>query len=123
MPTVSVYFPSGAAVRAEVAMDQASRQHGLMGRSSVPDGTGMLFDMERVARHTIWMAGTLVPLDVVFFDPSFTVVEVVERAVPLDRRPRGGLAPSRYLLEVPGGWTARHGVVVGQRAAIVRPPA
>lgn len=122
MQTVTVYFPSGATVRAELATDQASRQHGLMGRRSLPDGTGMLFDMGRVDRHAFWMAGTLVPLDMVFFDTAFGVVDVVERAVPLSRVPRGGRAASRYALEVPGGWAARHGVAVGQRASLVRPP-
>ncbi len=122
MQPVAVYFPSGARVLAEVAADQAARQHGLMGRRAVPEGTGMLFDFGRPDRHAFWMEGTLVPLDMVFFDPSFTVVDVVKGARPLDRSAYGGRVSSRYVLEVAGGWADRHRVSVGDRVVVFRLP-
>ena len=122
MQAVAVYFPSGAYVRAEVAADQAARQRGLTGRRAVPEDTGMLFDFGRSAPHRFWMEGTLVPLDMVFFGPDYAVVHVVKSARPLDRSTYGGRVSSRYVLEVAGGWVDRHGVTVGQRAAVFRLP-
>ena len=51
----------------EVASTPAQRERGLMGRRSVPPGTGMLFtypDAEDWGGY--WMKDTLVPLDIAF---------------------------------------------------------
>lgn len=122
MATVTVYFPAGATVRAELAADPESRARGLSGRASVPDGTGMLFDMETEARSPFWMAGARVPLDLVFINADHRVVEVVERARPGDVSLLGATYPARYVLEVPGGWVARNGVAVGCGVVVVRSP-
>jgi len=119
---VAVYFPSGASVRAELAQSPEAIRRGLSGRAQVPDGTGMLFDMGRTAPHRFWMRDTRVGLDMIFLDAGRAVVGVVERAAPLDPTPRGVAAPSRYVLEVPAGWSDRHGVAVGQRAELVALP-
>jgi uncharacterized protein len=114
---VAVYFPSGARVLAELVTTRPDIERGLMFRPSVPDGTGMLFDMGRVAVHRFWMANTLVSLDMIFIAPGGRIVGIVERAVPQDTALRGVDVPSRYVLEVPGGWSARNGVEAWQRVA------
>jgi uncharacterized membrane protein (UPF0127 family) len=68
------------------------------------------------------MKDTLVPLDMVFIGLRGQVVGIVENAVPLDEQLYGVRTPSRYVLEVPGGWCARNGVVAGQRVTVVRVP-
>jgi len=120
---VAVYSPSGARVLAELADRPETILRGLAGRAAVPDGTGMPFDMGFSAPHRFWMRDTLVALDMVFLSPDGTVVGVVERAAPGDPALRGVDAPSRYVLEVPAGWCARHGVAVGQRVEVVALPA
>jgi uncharacterized protein len=119
---VAVYFPTGARVLAEVVSRPEEIYRGLMYRQVVSEGTGMLFDMGSVAQHRFWMKDTLVPLDMLFLDPGMTVVGIVESATPYDHTLRGVKAPSRYVLEVPGGWCARHGVRTGQRVEVVRLP-
>ena len=78
--------------------------------------------MGSVARHRFWMRDTWVGLDMIFLDPEGVVVGIVERAAPRDPSLRGVDAPSRYVLEVAAGWSARHGVAVGQRAQVVTLP-
>ncbi len=120
---VSVSFPSGARVLAELVTTRQDIERGLGRRSSVPDGTGMLFDMGRLFAHRFWMADTWVPLDMVFIEPKYRlVVGIVADAHPMDPTLVGVEAPSRYVLEVPGGWCARNGVAVGQRVSVVRTP-
>lgn len=119
---VSVFFPSGARVLAELVTEPEDIRRGLMHRPVVLDGTGMLFDMGRTAPHRFWMKDTLVPLDMVFIDREWAIVGIVEGAIPHDVMLRGVAAPSRYVLEVPGGWCARNDVAVGQGVAVVRTP-
>lgn len=104
-----------AAVEVEVAADAASRARGLMGRTDLPDGRGMLFIFPEEADHVFWMKGTPLPLDMIFVAPDGRIVGVVEGAEPLTETPRRAGARSRYVLEVPGGWTRRAGVDTGGR--------
>ena len=101
-------------VRAEVARDNAA---GLMGRTELPEGQGMLFDMGQNSMHRFWMKGVPIPLDIVFLfsrGPSEAIVSgVVENAQPQSETFHWG--SGRWVLEVPGGWTVRHGVRAGQR--------
>lgn len=83
----------------------------------------MLFDMGTLFAHRFWMADTWVPLDLVFIEPKYRfIVGIVADARPMDPTLVGVKAPSRYVLEVPGGWCARNGVAVGQRVSVVRVP-
>ncbi len=107
-------------VDAEVAATSDARTRGLMWRESLPPGQGMLFIFpgpEEVL--AFWMRNTLIPLDLVFINAAGRVVGVVENAVPhsLVRRQVG--VPSRYVLEVPGGWCQQHGIKRGASARFV----
>ena len=73
----------------EVADTTPLRTRGLMWRTDLPEGTGMLF---------------------IF--PS-EVVGVVQWAEPRTITSRAVGKPSLYVLEVPGGWTSRNGVRTG----------
>lgn len=59
---------------AEVADDQGSRSRGLMCRSEVPPGAGMIFQFGGPTSGSFWMFNTYVPLDILYFDQSGRVV-------------------------------------------------
>jgi uncharacterized membrane protein (UPF0127 family) len=84
-----------------------------MWRSALPEGTGMLFIFPTEAVQSFWMRNTLIPLDMVFIDHRLRVVGVVQWAEPHTLNSRTVGKPSVYVLEVPGGWTARNGVRAG----------
>jgi hypothetical protein len=104
-------------VRAELARDNAA---GLMGRTELPEGQGMLFDMGQNSMHRFWMKGVPIALDIVFLfsrGPSEAIVSsVVENAQPQSETFHWG--SGRWVLEVPGGWAARHSIRVGQRVDV-----
>jgi uncharacterized membrane protein (UPF0127 family) len=100
-------------VSVEIADTQALRTRGLMWRSALPDGTGMLFIFPTETVQSFWMRNTLIPLDMVFIDQRLRVVGVVQWAEPRTLTSRTVGKPSVYVLEVPGGWTARNGVRAG----------
>jgi uncharacterized membrane protein (UPF0127 family) len=112
--------PSGrsTAVEAEVARRPDELERGLMFRESLAAGRGMLFVFPETAEHVFWMKNTLVSLDMLFIDERGSVVGLVERAEPLTTLGRTAGAPSRYVLEVPGGFAAERGIRVGDRVRI-----
>lgn len=122
MRPILVYFPSGDVVRAELVTAPDEILRGLMYRTNVPDGTGMLFDQGETSVHRIWMKNCLVPLDLIFIGTDRVIVGIVPDAAPGDLTERGVERESRYVLEVPGGWCAKNRVDVGQRVTIVMPP-
>ncbi len=104
-----------ASVRVELARTDDERRQGLMFRRSLPDDAGMLFFFDESADHAFWMRNTFIPLDMIFVDDGGRIVGIVERATPHSDEPRGVGAPSRYVLEVNGGWASAHGVAKGDR--------
>lgn len=121
LPTAAVSFPDAAGaprVDVELALTQHDITKGLMYRASMPEDRGMLFRLQERRDHAFWMQNTCIPLDMLFVDDDGTIVGVVEGAEPLTESERSVGCPSRYVLEVNGGWTRRHGVRAGQRLGL-----
>lgn len=108
-------------VRAEVAGTPEVREKGLMDRSSVPDGTGMLFVFPRVEERSFWMKDTHVALDIAFFGDSNQVISI-RQMEPLDESLTDSGGPTSLALEVRQGWFGDQGIEVGAVADIVFGP-
>jgi uncharacterized membrane protein (UPF0127 family) len=108
-------------VHAEVANTSALRSRGLMNRTEVPDGTGMLFvfDGERV--RSFWMQNTYVPLDVAFIDSNFEIVDIQQMEAE-STEIHAGARPAMFALEVRQGWFAEKGITVGDRCDLIFSP-
>lgn len=113
-----------AAFAVEISDTDAERERGLMFRTDLPRGSGMLFvyDSPRHARY--WMKNTLIPLDIMFFDAAGVLKVVAAEARPQDPTPIDGGPGTAYVLEVNGGLAAPLGLVPGTRlrAADMAPP-
>jgi uncharacterized membrane protein (UPF0127 family) len=101
-------------VAVEVARTEAERARGLMFRTSLAAGAGMLFVFDETGDHPFWMKNTLVPLDMIFIDDVGRITGVAARAVPGSLEPRSG-GPSRYVLEVNAGWAEANGIAAGDQ--------
>jgi uncharacterized membrane protein (UPF0127 family) len=99
----------------EVASTPSAMERGLMYRTSLPEDSGMLFVFADDADHSFWMKNTLIPLDMLFIARDGRIVGIHPSAVPLSTAPISVGTPSALVLEVNGGWTARHGVRAGDR--------
>jgi uncharacterized membrane protein (UPF0127 family) len=121
---VIVETRSGAhhAVTVELARTDAERARGLMERRELAPDAGMLFLFEETAEHPFWMKNTLIPLDMIFISDDGRISGIVARAVPGDLSPRTAGGPSRYVLEVAGGWAEAHGVAAGDRVRFENVP-
>jgi hypothetical protein len=114
-PAVVLTTAGGDEVRVlvEVVRTPRERARGLMYRQHLPPDRGMLFLFEQEEIQSFWMKNTLIPLDMVFIRRDMTVAGIVENAEPRTTSSRRVDAPSIYVLEVNGGWTAARGVRAG----------
>lgn len=99
--------------KVEWAKTWPQKARGLMYRKDMAIDHGMLLDYDPPQAASIWMKNTLIPLDMIFIDDTGRIVGIVERAEPKTLTARGVNEPSRYVLEVNGGWSAAHGVAKG----------
>ncbi|BDG07358.1 DUF192 domain-containing protein [Anaeromyxobacter paludicola] len=115
--------PSGRSSRVdlEVARTLEERNRGLMFRERLDANAGMLFVFESEDQHSFWMKNTYIPLDLVFIDEMGEITGVVEEAEPHSLAPMSG-GPSRYVIEVNGGWCEAHGVRTGDRVRLENLP-
>lgn len=103
-------------VEVEVAHTPDSRERGLMWRESLNEGEGMLFLFPLEGVQSFWMRNTFIPLDILFINEAMEVVGISENAEPLTHTGRSVGRPSRYVLEVPAGWSRAKGIRAGSKA-------
>src|SRR5437879_10662025 len=84
---VAVIRGPGAAVEVslEVAATPAERERGLMYRTSLAEGRGMLFVFDADGNQSFWMKNTLIPLDLLFIARDGTVVGIHANATQIGR--------------------------------------
>ena len=96
-----------------VADDAAERAQGLMNVPEMPTMNGMLFVYEAPQAASFWMRNTLISLDMIFAAPDGTILNIHDRAVPLDETSIAGGDGVMYVLEINGGLAQRLGIAPG----------
>ena len=123
LATTSIQFESGPSVSVEIARSEDETSRGLMYRTSMPEGRGMMFAFGMAARreHVFWMRNTCIPLDMMFIDNDGTIVGIEENVPTLDDTERSCGCTSTHVLEVNAGWSRRHAVKPGQKVKLPLP--
>ena len=101
--------------KVEVAASAPERATGLMNRTSLAAGEGMIFVFPQPKTVMMWMKDTLIPLDMFFIDSDGKVFNIAENAKPMDETiiPSRGVAA--YVLELAGGEAKRLKLAVGDK--------
>lgn len=96
----------------EVAATEASRNQGLMYRTSLGHNQGMLFVFEESSLSCFWMKNTLIPLSIAFIDEQGKIINIMDmQPHSLDNHcPKASM---RYALEMPQGWFHKLGIGSG----------
>lgn len=97
----------------EIADTDETRALGLMHRERMARSAGMLFIYDRPTAPSFWMRNTLIPLDMIFVDPTGRVSHLHHQAVPLDETPIPGGENVLMVLEINGGLARALGLSVG----------
>ncbi|MBO9657093.1 MAG: DUF192 domain-containing protein [Agrobacterium tumefaciens] len=98
---------------AELALDNAQREQGLMFRKSMPPESGMLFDFGMSRDVAMWMRNTLIPLDMLFIARDGRITHIHENAVPHSEAIISSRGPVNFVLELNGGTAKRYGIKPG----------
>jgi len=109
----------------ELAKTPEERERGLSNRSKLCDQCGMLFIFENDDYHSFWMKDTLIPLDIIWLDKDWRVVDFVGFIQPQGTRTDKELPIyqpqklARYVLELPGGTVKKiRGFKIGSQVKI-----
>jgi hypothetical protein len=101
-------------IDAELAQTAEEREIGLMFRTSLGAGEGMLFAFGRPGEQCFWMKNTLIPLDVAFIADDGAIVNI-DRMKPQTLDSHCSAKPVRFVLEMNDGWFAKRGIKAGQK--------
>jgi uncharacterized membrane protein (UPF0127 family)/Skp family chaperone for outer membrane proteins len=116
LPTTAMQIGSKT-YQLEIAGDQASREHGLMERNTLPADHGMIFVFSAASEQNFWMHHTRFPLDIIYVGANGRVVSIKtmkpydETAVPSD-------GEAKYAIELNAGQAATTGLKPGDPVKI-----
>lgn len=99
----------------EIAETPQEKSLGLMFRTELPDGRGMLFPYGAPQDVTMWMRNTYIPLDMVFIRGDGVVYRIERRTEPMSERIISSQGPVTAVLEIAGGAADRMGLKPGDR--------
>lgn len=101
-------------IRATVADTREARARGLSGRDELLSTHGLLFVFEESDFHGFWMKEMRFPIDIIWINDSFVVVDIEENVspstFPKTFEPR---RPARFVVEVNANFADSFGIEVG----------
>ncbi|WP_428149213.1 DUF192 domain-containing protein [Brevundimonas sp.] len=103
----------------EIADDEPERERGLMFRPPLADDRGMLFEFPDSAERSFWMRNTPSSLDIIYIDPTGSIVSIAHHATPYSEAPLPSNGAANGVLEVRAGLTEQIGAKPGDK--IVHP--
>ena len=99
-------------ITVELARSRREMTKGFMGRTNIPDGTGMLFVFKKDQKIAFWMKDTPTPLSIAFISASGEICETRDMT-PCSEASVEASQPVRYALEVPQGWFKKNNIGPG----------
>jgi len=109
---------NASTVYVEIADTPQAEETGLMYRTSLAEDSGMLFVFDGDWQRSFWMKNTPLPLDMVFVNSQFDIVDINHNATPESEAVFTSKAPCKYVVEVNGGYCNAHGITIGDKIRI-----
>lgn len=103
----------------EIADDDPERARGLMYRPPLDDDRGMLFQFPQPAEQSFWMRNTPSSLDILYIDPTGSIVSIAHHTTPYSESPIPSNGAANGVLELRAGRAEEIGAKPGDK--IVHP--
>ena len=103
-------------VNVEVADTPQKQSQGLMFRENMKWDHGMLFIFDNETILSFWMKDTLIPLDMIFVDKTFRIINIIDNTLPCNIEPCPDYSsekPVKYVLEVNAGFVETNDIEAG----------
>ncbi len=128
MKKVWVTFrPVNVSILAEKADTREKIDQGLMFRDSLGEKEGMFFYLSYNAYHPFWMFNTKIPLEIIFLNENFSIIDIIEMDPCSDsgnetRMPNCTIYfskwPALYAIEVNQNFSKKYGIKEGDIAEV-----
>jgi uncharacterized membrane protein (UPF0127 family) len=105
----------------EIAETPDAHARGLMFRTCLKDGYGMLFVFEDEDIRSFWMKNTLISLDIIYLNKDRQVVDLHSSVPPCRSDPCPSYTsalPARFVLEIKGGTASKLKLKIGDKIFI-----
>lgn len=106
-------------LKVEIADTPEKQARGLMFRTKLSEGMGMLFIFDIERTQSFWMKNTFIPLDIGYFNKDRVLIDVqqMDPVKSIIEVPKSYIssAPAKYALEVPKGWFKKSNTVKGMK--------
>ena len=97
----------------QLALDNASREEGLMKQTHLEGDKGMLFVFPHAQRVAFWMKNTSIPLSIAYISSNGRIVEIHDMTPFSETSLLSSSGNIVYALEVPRDWFSKNGVLAG----------
>ncbi len=104
----------------DIAETQQEQTRGLSGREKLEEGKGMLFIFGLPGEHGFWMKDMKFAIDIIWINEDKKIIYIKKNAQP-ESYPSVFVpkSNSKYVLEVPGGFSEKNGIKEGDAVDIV----
>lgn len=106
----------------ELAVTRKDQARGLMFRKTMESRAGMFFIFDGEELRHFWMKNTLIPLDIIFIDSNFIIVDIHKGASPLDETIISSRKPAQYVLEINAGKADECRMRKGTKTKLLKTP-
>lgn len=116
---IAIYTAGGKTIPLRVELAETTEQHaqGFMKRTSIPEGSGMLFIFSADQIMSFWMKDTPSPLSIAYIDSRGRIRDIFDMT-PFSLASVQSTSSVRYALEVPQGWFDKMGITIGDTVSI-----
>ena len=100
-------------INTEIASTDIEKARGLMFRPEMPENNGMLFLMDYEGPQSFYMRNTIIPLDIIYVNSKFEIVDIYKNTNILDETSLPSAAPAKYVVEINAGLCDKYNIDVG----------
>lgn len=99
----------------QIAATPEQKRTGLMFRTQMPAGEGMLFTYKYPEVAGFWMRNTYIPLDIIFIRADGTIANIAHNTVPMSLKSVNAEGYITGVLEINGGLAEELGIEPGDK--------
>lgn len=112
LPTIKLYV-GPEIMTAEMAVTPKAEQTGMMFRTNIVDGEGMIFVLPYPQQASFWMKNCYIPLSIAYMDDDGVIREIHDMKPQDTNSVLSATNNIRFALETAQGWFKRHNIRSG----------